>query len=88
MALVEKNHGELVGWAGERRRPAVKSMGARAALLLPFAIAAILVYAAVAHGFWLGAVWTLATLVAWIFLRGAAEASADAAQERRARRGW
>ena len=53
-------------------------------VVAPLAIAAAICFAALSHGVWLGAVWTLATLLAWFFVRGAAVA-ADEESEPRAR---
>lgn len=85
MALVEKHHCDVGSLPGSSGGAGSRSFRFRVTTLAPLAIAAFFFCVAVAHGFWLGAVWTLATLFAWFFVRGAAAATGEES-ELRARR--
>jgi hypothetical protein len=82
MALVDKSCGVPAQWATTRSSGS-KAPRSAVPLLVACATAALLIHVSVAHDFWLGALWTFATLAAWIFMRGAAEASAETSRERR-----
>jgi hypothetical protein len=76
MALVEKSHGGLLGvlpfgrGVGTSGR-ILKALGFLAAFSLVFFSLGF----AFGHGYWVFALWLAAAVLAWVFMRGASDAS-------------
>ena len=83
MALVEKSHGK-----SESIFPVSPAIGAKGWLvkMLGFLTVCCLALAAAdfafTHGYWIVDLWSAAAVLAWMFLRGASQASMRSAQER------
>ncbi|HTO78161.1 MAG TPA: hypothetical protein VMJ31_00135 [Methylocystis sp.] len=84
MALVEKSHGRPLGVFPFRSGVAASRRILKASPLV--AVYALVFFAlgfAFGHGYWFAALWLAAAALAWVFLRGASDASlpADPARE-------
>ena len=81
MALVEKSHGQPLA-AFSFELPAAGSRLLRGAVVLTgvcLSLAAL--YLVFSHGHWVAASWCAAAGLAWVFLRGAADASVPSSRE-------
>jgi len=78
MALVEKSPGrEMTAFAAACGR-----LLHWVAVTAVFGVVVASLYLAVAHGHWVAAVWCAAAGLAWVFVRGAADASLPSSRER------